>query len=84
VSLPWQVDLDAMLFAVGGIDEIQVPAYARVDARLAWRPRPRIELSVVGQNLFDRRHVEFGGAGTNLAQSSEVRRTAYGGMTWHF
>ena len=29
-----------------------VPSYDELDVRLAWRPIPPLELSVVGQNLF--------------------------------
>ncbi len=41
-----------------------VPAYTELDARLAWRPRPDVELSLVGRNLLDKSHPEIGGAQT--------------------
>jgi iron complex outermembrane receptor protein len=83
-SLTRDIDVDTALFAVGRIKDIAVPGYTRVDARIAWRPRPHVELSLVGQNLFDASHLEFGGAATNLAQASEVRRAAYGAIAWRF
>jgi len=36
-----------------------IAAYTTLDARAAWRPRPALELSVVGQNLLQARHAEF-------------------------
>ena len=36
------------------------PAYTAVDARIGWRPVPKLELSLIGRNLTDGRHVEFG------------------------
>ena len=36
-----------------------IPAFSNLDARLAWTPRKGLELSLVGQNLLKRRHVEF-------------------------
>jgi iron complex outermembrane recepter protein len=35
-----------------------VESYSTLDLRFAWRPRPGVELSVVGQNLLGR-HVEY-------------------------
>ena len=83
-SLTRDVDVDAAVFAVGRIRDIAVPAYTRVDARVAWRPRSHVELSLVGQNLFDVSHVEFGGGSTNVAQPSDVRRATYGAISWRF
>ena len=36
-----------------------MPGYTAVDARLAWRPRLGLEISLTGQNLFGARHAEF-------------------------
>ena len=35
-----------------------IPAYWAVDMRLAWQANKALELSLVGQNLFDSRHLE--------------------------
>jgi iron complex outermembrane receptor protein len=37
-----------------------VPAFTEVNARIGWRPTPRLELAVVGQDLAHARHPEFG------------------------
>ena len=49
---------------VAALPDPVVPAYTAFDARLAWRPRPDVELSLTGQNLFGTEHVEFGPAAT--------------------
>jgi iron complex outermembrane receptor protein len=52
-------DLDVVLRRIGSLPAPHVPGYTAVDARLAWRMRPDAELSLVVQNLFDRRHAEW-------------------------
>ena len=37
-----------------------VPSYFELNARLGWHPTPKIELSVVGENLLHAQHVEYG------------------------
>jgi len=48
-----------------------LPAYHALDARVGWRPTSRLGLSVVGQNLFDARHAEFG------EMPIQIRRSLY-------
>jgi iron complex outermembrane receptor protein len=52
-------ELDAVIRHVGELPNPRVPAYAAVDVRYGWRVRPDLEVSVLGQNLFDRSHPEF-------------------------
>lgn len=52
-------EFDATLRRVGQLPNPIVPAYTAVDARYGWRVRPGLELSVLGQNLFDPSHPEF-------------------------
>jgi len=56
-----------------------VPAYFTFDARLAWAYK-RFEVSVVGQNLWDARHREFGSAATG----QEIPRSVYGKVACRF
>ncbi|HVT35364.1 MAG TPA: TonB-dependent receptor, partial [Nevskiaceae bacterium] len=69
-------------FDDGGLDTLWryvsaipgVGAYTTADARLWYRPRPWLELSLVGKNLLDPQHAE---QGTELlAINSEAPRTA--------
>ncbi|WP_280156190.1 TonB-dependent receptor [Piscinibacter sp. XHJ-5] len=59
-SLPRGVLLELGLRAVGALPNPAVPAYTALDARVAWSPRPDLELSLTGFNLPDERHAEFG------------------------
>jgi iron complex outermembrane receptor protein len=63
---------------VGALPAPAVPAYTAVDARWAWSPRPGLELSVAGFNLFDPDHAEFGAAPTR----SELGRRVALRVTW--
>lgn len=58
-----------------------VEGYMAVDARLAWKPRPNIEVAVVGQNLFDNHRPE---TGANALTLVEVERSVYGVIKWEF
>jgi len=61
----------SMLFASQGVFDLSVrqigplpdpasPAYTEVDARVAWRIVPSLELSLKGSNLIHPQHLEFG------------------------
>lgn len=61
LNLSDRLELDTALYYSGAYDITgHIPAYTRVDARLAWRPVDHLEISLVGQNLFDPRHQEAG------------------------
>jgi iron complex outermembrane receptor protein len=57
-----------------------VPAYSAIDLRYAWHPRPGIELSVTGQNLFGEGHGEL----TDVSTRTEIGRAVYVGFTTRF
>jgi iron complex outermembrane receptor protein len=62
----------------------EIPSYFSLDARLAWRPRKGLEISVVGQNLLDDHHPEFGVSSFIAAPLVEIRRNVYAKTTWWF
>ncbi len=74
------LDLSAALYYVDGLPRQNLPAYTRFDARVGWRVRRDMELSLTGHNLFDPGHTEFG----SLAGNVEVPRSIYGAVTWRF
>jgi iron complex outermembrane receptor protein len=55
-------ELDLLLRRVGALARPAVPAYTAVDLRYGWRIRKGLDLSLIGQNLFDPRHAEYGAA----------------------
>ena len=85
-NLPWNVELDLMGRFVDGLSGFmqEIPAYFSLDARVAWRPRRELEISVVAQNLLDDHHAEFGVSSIIAAPVVEIRRTVYAKATWWF
>ena len=57
---------------VGTLPNPSIPSYWAFDSRLAW-PVGDWEFALVGQNLADPRHPEFGG--------QQIRRSVYGKVT---
>jgi iron complex outermembrane recepter protein len=80
VDLPRDVEFDLVARYVGALPSPQVPGYFTFDARLAWAPIQNLEFSVVGQNLWQDRHPEFGDPATR----QEIPRSVYGKVTWRF
>jgi iron complex outermembrane receptor protein len=55
-----------------------VEAYSSLDIRVGWKVSPEWRISLVGQNLLDGEHVEFGGIGSRGA----MERAAYLEAEW--
>jgi iron complex outermembrane receptor protein len=81
LDLPADLRFDAGLRAIDDITNQQVPGYGELNAKLSWQPMPALELSLVGQNLLHRRHVELGAPG---ATRRELERGVYGAVAWRF
>ena len=78
LNLGARSEFDVMVRHVGALPSPAVPRYTAVDARLAMRVSPALELSLLVQNLFDRRHVEFNAAGV----ASQIERKLYVKAVW--
>ncbi|MDB5868577.1 MAG: hypothetical protein JWP96_909 [Polaromonas sp.] len=78
LNLGARSELDVIVRHVGALPSPAVPAYTAVDARLAWRISPALELSLMAQNLLDRRHVEFNAAGA----ASQIERRVLLKAVW--
>lgn len=83
VNLPHNVELDANVYYVDNLSSISIPTYIRFDARLGWRPIKSMEVSLVGQNLFDDYHPEFSKPLYSVSQS-EIGRSVYGKVSFRF
>jgi len=83
LNLPRHVEFDTALYYNDALVLARIPSYLRVDARLGWRPRPPVDLSLVLQNLLDDRHPEFN---TNQGgvTTTQIRRGVYAKLTWQF
>jgi len=60
----------------------EIDSYTTLDARLAWRLERNIELSLVGQNLFDSQHPEA--VAELFTLSSEIERSVFAKIKWSF
>lgn len=81
-----EVELDFWLRGadrVAYIDGERIPGYLTMDTRLAWKPRPQLELALVGRNLFHQHRKEFAPEFVNTFPT-EVERSFYGKVTWQF
>ncbi len=83
LDLTYRVQLDLGLRFVDRLPGLSVPSYLELDARLAWRPIDRLELSLVGQNLLHRSHAEFNPAYIYI-QNTRVRRGVFAKATLSF
>ena len=83
IDLPRHFEFDSGLYYAGHLSALGVSNHARVDARLGWRPARSWELSVVGQNLLEPRHLEFVYY-ANTVQSTQIQRSVFGEIRWWF
>ncbi len=83
----WELDLigryvDTLSHFAAAPNDTPVPSYIEMDVRLGYRPNNSWELAIVGQNLLDNHHQEFG---TNPIVGGrpaiEVRRGVYATAT---
>ncbi len=78
-NLPRNLQADLTYRYVSALPGQKVPAYSTGDARLAWRFARQMELSLVGHNLLQPGHAEFGGDPGPLVL---IRRSGYLEMRW--
>jgi iron complex outermembrane receptor protein len=86
-DLPHRLELDAALRWVdtlhnnNGPTPGTVPSYFELDVRLGFRPTDNLEFSVVGQNLLNDHHPEYGFPSPTRDEAS---RGVYGKLTWRY
>ena len=74
---------DASAYFVSELPVQGVAAYTRIDTQLRWKLAERADISLVGQNLLQDRHLESNDSLT-LVNSSLIKRSAYAKFTWRF
>lgn len=85
LSLPRNMEFDAVLYYVDNVPNQNTPNYTRFDVRWGWLPRKNLSLSLGSRNLFDNQHHEFGvGFRCNVEIPDEVRRAFYMQMNYRF
>lgn len=78
-DFPKGFEFDPAFRYVSALPAQSVPAYVTADARVGWNPYRHLELSIIGQNLFQPYHAEFGGDPGGLVG---IRRDMYAKITW--
>jgi iron complex outermembrane receptor protein len=73
-------ELDVVVRHVGRLSNPDVPAYTSMDLRFGWKIRRDLELSIIGQNLLDASHPEFGAA----PNRSEIDRSLFVKLVWQY
>lgn len=81
MTLPGAVEFDWTVRYASPLHNPATPGYVAVDVRLAFHPTKKLELALIGQNISDPEHPEFGGGAAN---QPEVQRGYYGQLTWRF
>ncbi len=79
----WEIGL-RYVDDIGRADFVRIPAYWSAHARLAWRPRPGLELALVGQDLLDARHLEYQPEFTTELPAQSLQRRVYVSLTADF
>ncbi len=78
-NLPKHFELDATYRYTSALPAYSVAAYSTADLRLGWHFGEGLEFAVVGQNLLQPSHAEFGG---NPGPLVGIKRSAYAKVTW--
>ncbi len=84
MDLPHKFELDTALYYVDDLENLNVPEYTRLDVRVGWHATDELELSLVGQNLTDPKHPEFGNSILSTGTTTQVERSVFGKITWKF
>ncbi|MCM8884957.1 MAG: TonB-dependent receptor [Candidatus Thiodiazotropha sp.] len=81
MDLSHQVSLDLWLYYVDKLNRssfsvpMTVSNYSNFNVHLAWQLKDNIEISLIGQNLLDNRHMEF--VGEKHLTQTEIERSVY-------
>ncbi|APZ91271.1 TonB-dependent receptor plug domain-containing protein [Fuerstiella marisgermanici] len=62
----------------------RVPSYFELDTRLAWQPTESTEIALVGRNLLNGAHPEFGDDAILGTLATQVKRELYASFTWRY
>ncbi|MFY9531290.1 MAG: TonB-dependent receptor, partial [Candidatus Acidiferrales bacterium] len=79
LDFPKRLEFDQTFRYVSALPAQLVRAYTTADVHFSWRATRSLDLSLVGQNLFQPHHAEFGGDPGPLVG---IERSAYAKITW--
>ena len=83
LDLTHNVELDAFFRHIDKLSGLKIQSYQALDLRLSWKPMPKMEVSLIGQNLLQSHHQEFV---PELIQTMpvQIQRGVFGKVTWRF
>ena len=81
MTLPGHLEFDLIWRYVDRLTSQGIGSYITLDARLGWRPLRQVTISVVGQNLLEEHHAEFGAGSSG---NTEIERGVYGKVVWRW
>jgi len=79
LNLPHKIELDATYRYISSLPAQKVQAYNAADVRCGWLPSHNWELSIVGRNLIQNQHAEFG---SDVNTIVGIKRDVYAKITW--
>jgi iron complex outermembrane receptor protein len=79
LTLPKKLEFQQTYRYVSALPAQAVKSYSTADARVGWLFVRQMEFSVVGQNLLQPSHAEFGGDPGGLVG---IKRCVYAQITW--
>jgi iron complex outermembrane receptor protein len=82
LDLPRHITLDASLRYMGALPEPSLAHYYDLDARLGWQLSPNVGLSLNGQNLLHRQHLEIPPAPATAGE--QILRSVLAEVRWKF
>jgi iron complex outermembrane receptor protein len=79
LNLPHRLELDATFRYVSKLPAELVDSYGTADLRVGWNVRENWGFSIVGQNLLQPHHAEFG---SDVDTIVGIRRSLYAQLVW--
>jgi len=79
LELPKSLEFSQTYRYVSDLPTQLVASYGTADVRLSWHRIPHFEFSLVGQNLLQPHHAEYGGDPGTLVG---IKRNVFGAITW--
>lgn len=79
MELPRRMTLDTSLRYVNALPDPALPGYYELTARLGWQASQQLELSLVGDNLLQARHLEY-----PAPDGEAIPRSVMAQARWHF
>lgn len=84
MDLPHEIELDLWLRYMDNLSLQNVPSYLVLDARIGWKPKENMDISIGFHNGFDNQHPEFTDPIFDSIKRSEIEHKIYAQVTIRF